>query len=66
MSEACVPNSEPLDEEEGLPYQTPAAMVLQKYVRGGYLEREALGRILGAARGREGLEGLIGQGGCRA
>jgi predicted DNA binding CopG/RHH family protein len=48
LSEGLIAELKKKAEEEGVPYQTLASMVLQKYVRGGYLEREAVREVVRA------------------
>jgi len=52
LSEGLIAELRKKAEEEGLPYQTLAAIVLQKYVRGGYLEREAVREVVRALNGK--------------
>jgi predicted DNA binding CopG/RHH family protein len=39
-------------EEDGIPYQTLASMILQKYVRGALLERDAVREVVQALSSR--------------
>jgi predicted DNA binding CopG/RHH family protein len=39
-------------EEDGIPYQTLASMILQKYVRGALLERDAVREVVQALTSR--------------
>ncbi len=50
LSETLIAELKKRAEEEGVPYQTLASMVLQKYVRGGYLEREAVREVVKALK----------------
>lgn len=37
-------------EQEGIPYQTLASMILQKYIRGAFLDRDAVLEIVQALK----------------
>jgi predicted DNA binding CopG/RHH family protein len=50
LSEGLISELKKKAEEEGIPYQTLASIVLQKYVRGGYLEREAVREVVKALK----------------
>jgi hypothetical protein len=50
LSEGLISELKKKAEEEGVPYQTLASIVLQKYVRGGYLEREAVREVVKALK----------------
>jgi predicted DNA binding CopG/RHH family protein len=50
LSEGLISELKKKAEEEGVPYQTLASMVLQKYVRSGYLEREAVREVVKALK----------------
>jgi len=42
--------SKALPDADGIPYQTLASMVLQKYVRGALLEKDAVREVVMALR----------------
>jgi len=46
LSESLIAELKKKAEQEGIPYQTLASIVLQKYVRGAYLEREAVREVV--------------------
>lgn len=50
LSESLIAGLKKKAEEEGIPYQTLASIVLQKYVRGAYLEREAVREVVKALK----------------
>jgi predicted DNA binding CopG/RHH family protein len=50
LSEGLIAELKKKAEEEGVPYQTLASMVLQKFVRGAYLEREAVREVVKALK----------------
>ena len=50
LSESLIAELKKRAEEEGVPYQTLASIVLQKYVRGAYLEREAVREVVKALK----------------
>ena len=50
LSESLIAELKKKSEEEGVPYQTLASIVLQKYVRGAYLEREAVREVVKALK----------------
>ena len=50
LSEGLIAELKKRAEEEGVPYQTLASIVLQKYVRGAYLEREAVREVAKALK----------------
>jgi len=50
LSEGLISELKKKAEEEGVPYQTLASIVLQKYARGAYLEREAVREVVKALK----------------
>jgi predicted DNA binding CopG/RHH family protein len=50
LSEGLISELKKKAESEGLPYQTLASIVLQKYVRGAYLERDAVREVVKALK----------------
>lgn len=48
LSESTIAGLKAKAEAEGIPYQTLASMVLQKYVRGAFLDKEALAEMVKA------------------
>lgn len=48
LSESTIEGLKQKAVSEGLPYQTLAAMVLQKYIRGDFLDREAVVEVVKA------------------
>lgn len=50
LSEGLIAELKKKAEEEGLPYQTLASIILQKYVRGAYLERDAVREVVKALK----------------
>jgi predicted DNA binding CopG/RHH family protein len=50
LSEALIAELRKKAGEEGIPYQTLASIILQKYVRGAYLERDAVREVVKALK----------------
>jgi len=50
LSEGLIAELKKKAEAEGLPYQTLASIVLQRYVRGAYLERDAVREVVKALK----------------
>lgn len=50
LSEGLIAELKKKAAEEGVPYQTLASIVLQKYVRGAYLERDAVREVVKALK----------------
>ena len=48
LSESVIAGLKAKAEEDGIPYQTLASMILQKYVRGALLERDAVQEVVKA------------------
>ncbi|MEI6387950.1 MAG: hypothetical protein WCQ50_15070 [Spirochaetota bacterium] len=51
LSESLISELKKKAEAEGLPYQTLASLVLMKYVRGDFLQREAVREVVKALVG---------------
>jgi predicted DNA binding CopG/RHH family protein len=52
LSESTIAGLKAKADVEGLPYQTLASMVLQKYVRGALLDKDAVTQVVKALRTR--------------
>jgi predicted DNA binding CopG/RHH family protein len=50
LSEAVIAGLKAKAEADGIPYQTLASMVLQKYVRGALLDKEAVKEVVKALK----------------
>jgi predicted DNA binding CopG/RHH family protein len=50
LAESTINGLKARAEADGIPYQTLASMVLQKYVRGAFLEREAVQAVVTALK----------------
>ena len=50
LSESVISGLKQRAEADGIPYQTLASMILQKYVRGALLERDAVREVVKALR----------------
>jgi len=48
LAESTIAGLKARAEADGIPYQTLASMILQKYVRGGLLEKEAVKEVVKA------------------
>ena len=48
LSESTIAGLRAKAEAEGIPYQTLASMILQKYVRGALLDKDAVAEVVKA------------------